>query len=199
MAIAKTTLLTALNADLLRSETNIDTYIMRALFDLSGRALWKDLHTSDTATIAQGETSFAVPSDIRVLDEITLNDGTHEGEPLTVAAWREILAQREGQQSQGEPTQYRYRGRSIQFHPQADAAYTATTWYWKWCLDPDDIDFGDTFLTALIYATQAFYLTGKGLRADPKFAEVWANYGNALSDLSGEVDQQSRQVVYRNI
>jgi hypothetical protein len=201
MAITKAELVTALNTDLNRSETTTTAAraIRRALEHLSGLKLWKDLHTSGTAAIVAGNTSFAAPTGLRVVDAIVLSDGTYDSLPMEPIAWRDLLTDREGSQSQSEPTHYIYRGRTIEFGPQADASYTATVRYWRSHPDQDAILFGDAFKTALEYATQAFYLSGKGLTADPKFAEVRDLYMDEVGGLGSEADTITRCVKYRDI
>jgi len=200
MTITAATLTTNLNADLQRSEEAADlaVYIRRAVDTISKLAKWPDLHTSDDTAIVATDTRIADPADIRVLDKITVNDGSTDSEPLERMLWADYKRHTaDGNGLTGEPEYYCRHGGWIYLYPTANAAFTVTAGYWKHHGDPaDGIEFGDQFLHAVDFGTQAEYLTAKGLQVDPKADQVGARYTAAIALLLHEADHEPGFVKY---
>lgn len=204
MTITRDEILTVVNDDLLRgrTEATLAPYLRRAIDDLSGRATWPDLHTSADTAIVADDTDIADPTDIRVLDKITVNDGTNDSKPLKVMTWDEYkIAVADGDASTDEPDRYCRHGGRIYLYPTANASFTVTVWYWKHHPDPTSnaIEFGDQFRAAVEYGTEMFLLAGFGLDPDPKYPHVAGQYIAAVGKLLPEADSQPRFAKYGGI
>ncbi len=198
MTITKDEIATALNGDLGREETaaSLAKPIRETLEEISKAETYSDMHTSASSAIVADDWFIAKPTGFRVLDKITLNDGTSEGKPLIKMTWDQLLRNRGSSRSNNEPTRYVIRGNRIYFDPQSNGSYTATIWYWRLHPDQDTILFGDDFRTAIEEGTMMFYLSGLSLMADPKFAQKQALFGSALSRLGDEVEVRAAQTKY---
>lgn len=172
MAITAANIITALNEELQISENTspsarMTRVIRNALRFLSGLGRWSCLYTSASAAVIAGTEYINWPDNFRLLDEIKLNDGTYDYEPLEdlEGGYRQWLKNRECQTAanRNRPLYKVQRGKKFYIDPISDAAYTATIYYYKY--HPTDIAailFDDDFLDCLVYAAIAAYLDSKG-------------------------------------
>jgi len=128
MAITEDEIVAALNARLDKNEDTdtISDQIYSTLSDISKFARWPDLHTSVIVNVFNGDTSIAYPANFRILDYITIFDGTDEGKPLDSIQYPEWLRRRESETSASyeEPRRYAKRGKAFYLDPIPDTAKT---------------------------------------------------------------------------
>jgi len=200
MAITAAALTTNLNAGLQQVETEAELAvpIRRAVDALSKMAKWPDMHTSDDTAIVATDASIADPSDIRILDKITVNDGTNDSEPLERMTWQDYLRETaDGGGSTGEPDRYCRHGGNIYLYPTANASFTVTAWYWKHHQDAAlGIEFGDEFFNALDFGTQMYFLMDLGLDQDPKEQKMEARFLREVGQLLPQADSEPHFVKY---
>jgi hypothetical protein len=137
------TVVASLNQDLAASEsvTTCSARSKRALRTalnwLSRQANWSCLHTSTEASaLSSGSDSIDYPDNFKQEDEIILNDGTYDGEPLKKLKggynrYRK-LRKDETTGSYDEPEEYVKRQNKFYLYPVADGAYTPTIYYWRY-------------------------------------------------------------------
>ena len=148
MSITKANILTFVNNNLKRAETDIDVQIQHVLDDLSRENLLEEIDTSQS--LVSGNTTLTYPTGYKELVAITLNDGTNEGEPLIKipGGFKEYRRWMEDETSAdyNEPEFYaEFDSKFYLYHP-ADGAYTATIDYYKYhSQDVETIEFGDQF------------------------------------------------------
>jgi len=205
MAITATEIRTVLNARLNRAETNIDEQIRSAIYDLSERALWRDLYSSDEeGATTDGGTTVALPDRFRVLDSVQLNDGTYDYPPLELATMQQIIEWRERETAAGEsrPESYCIRGGNIEVYPTADAEYVVKWRYWQRHIDPTGgtILFDEAFREAIYNCAMMKYLEGLSLVSDPKYAEKAALYVAEVAKLMPTwADHKTHALQYTDI
>jgi len=186
VAITGLSVRTALNARLNRAEIAdaINASITLAINDIARLALWPDLHTTDTTTLAftAGDKSKALPADFLVLDRLYIADDRS----LVVARVDEIRRRQESDLAgDAEPVWYAIQGGEVFVWPIPDAAYTVACDYWAVvALITDEtvaLPLGDEFLEAIIAGTIVAYLKSVGLNVHPKMAENQAIYGREIA------------------
>jgi hypothetical protein len=170
MAVTKADILTFTNAKLRLDDKVADILdeINAVLDDLSRAAKWPDLYranvTADQSSISSGDTEIALPTGLRVLDYIVINDGDNDGRPLSrkindrVFTFAEWLRRQEDAGSTGEPVRFARRGKNWYPDPIPDDAYTAKYWFWRYhpkITADDDILFGDEFDVVIKYGVCA--------------------------------------------
>jgi len=167
MSVLKTDILSFINEKQQLAETvaSIEDEINEVLQDLGKRALWPDLYradvTADRGTLASGNKSISLPSGLRVLDFIVINDGTNDGEPLKVMTAEKWQRKREDESTSNydEPLRHVRRGKAWWPDPIPDGAYTAKYWFWrhhpKTSGATEDILFGDEFDLCIKYGVCA--------------------------------------------
>lgn len=185
MAIAKATLLTFVNNQLNRSETDIDEQIILILGDL---LIFNFLEAQDTSlTLSDGSTSFTLPTNYKSLISIVLNDGSVDLEPLLpmpggYKGYRDAMdSVVSGDESR--PKFYAIFNGKCYVYPTADQAYTITFDYYKYnALDADNIEYGDEF-TNLFKFGAAYYLAMK--RSLSRYIAIWQpTYQNQITLMS---------------
>ena len=182
-----------LNTRLNKSEAvnAVNASITLALQDIAGRALWPDLHKTDSTTLAftVGLKSKALPSDFRVKDRLyRLDDSTlDEADPDTLRAYQEVA-----NAVKGEPTEYAIIGGNVYLNPIPDASYTIRLDYWYTPAAVTDetatLVLGDEFQEAVICGTIVAYLKATGFTEHPKLAENLAMLDREIAKLSGLAD-----------
>lgn len=169
MSVQKTAILTFCNAKLLREDTiaTILTEIQGVIDDLSKMGKWPDLYRAnvedDRATLADGTESSALPTGLRVLDYIVINDGTNDGKPLKEISFKKLLRNRRDGLSYAEPLRFARRGKSVYWDKVPDGAYTAKFYFWRHhpvveeakTGDDEDILFDDEFDRLIKYGACA--------------------------------------------
>ena len=161
MSITNTEVLNAVNVNLNRSETDIDEQTRMALKKLSGHGNY--LHNTDTASLSDGTTYIAEPTDFKDIEAIVLNDGTDDGAPLEKIEFDEYLKRKEDESSDNrdEPKYYARFNKRFYVDPTADGSYTATIYFYRYHTDSlNTILFGDEWREA-IYSLATFYVAKK--------------------------------------
>lgn len=161
MAISASEILTAVNNNLERTETNIDTEIRAALKLLSSIGDFLEHKTTDT--LSAGTTSINYPTDYKRLQALRLNDGSTDGMPLIPITQGEYFARVANKTSadRAEPTHYAEFYRKFWPAPISDGNYTATLWFWRY--HPDSVStiyFTDEF-EPVIFSLATFYTAAK--------------------------------------
>ena len=153
MSIAKADILTAVNANLNRSETDIDREIKAILVDLSIHI--PEFHLSATASTIAGQGGYTLrnfPEDVRAVDAVRIIGGLNE-EPLNrIASWEDYLHMiaDETSSDRDEPDAFIVYSDILYLYPTPDVAtYTIEVFASKIENDVDDIDIPDSFQPAL--------------------------------------------------
>lgn len=195
MAITGATIRTALNSRLSKTVAlnGLNSEITQAVNDIARIALWPDLHTTDTSTLAftADDKSKALPTDVHVLDRVYLPDDR-------VLFLRRIdwirRRQEQSNPSTGKPYWYAEEEDEVFVYPIPDAAHTCYCDYWKIiALITDEtaaLAVGDDFKEAVITATIVHYLKTSGLNAHPKLAENQGLFRDEIGLLLPEADRK---------
>ncbi len=202
MSITKAAILTALNSRLLRAETNIDEHIDALLSDLSALANWPALFTSTTSDLVAGTSTITLPTDLKSLAKVTLNDGTYESEPLGDITFDQYLKNQAETTSgdRDEPLQYAKKGGKLYLDPVSDGSYTATIYYYKFHGDAATILFGDEFTQCIFTGVMMKYIAAiPGLQADSKYPIVRAEHNTELVKLLPSADYDPVFVQYHDV
>lgn len=180
----------------------IDAEITQAINDIARVALWSDLHTTDTSTLAftADDESKALPTDVHVLNRVYLvNDRILRLAPIDWIRARQERASA----STGKPYWYAVEENEVFVTPIPDASYTFYCDYWKIvALITDEsvaLAVGDDFLEAVVTATIVHYLKTSGFNAHPKLAENEALFAREIALLLPEADRRvtvARPFVY---
>jgi len=136
MSISKAEILAAVNANLNRTETDIDVQIKAALKLLSGAVdVLMDIDVSQS--LVAGSASIAYPTDHKKVKSIVLNDGTIDGEPLEEITYEKYLRKMRGRTASdyNEPEFYAEFNRKFYLYPVVDASYTPKISYFKYHTD----------------------------------------------------------------
>lgn len=198
MSILKATLLDDLNTHLVRAESNIDTLIENALILLTTN--FPALKKSATMSVVTGDgvysslVSAELPSDVRNIVSIRLNDGTEYKTPLTrMISWERYLEQvaEETSADRDEPTEYLLHNRTLYLYPTPDAAYTAYIDYHGIDNSAGSIGLEDNFRPGLQYFLEFLYMESKGQGTTPQ-AQLKMKLGlDGISALAGIRTNQS--------
>jgi hypothetical protein len=202
MSFTKDNIVTALNSRLGRSETSttIAEIIKAGLKFVSEGGLWPCLWNSkEDYTIESGTSYLDWPTDFRVLDEIRINDGTYDGDPLDEITYEEWLQNREDETSANydEPVKFAQRGKRFYLDPVSDDDYTGKVYFWRYHPDQAEIIFDDSFKEAVFNAVMGKYFESKG----PAFADAATYYLNiSLREMSRlPQDTKVSQVKYHDL
>lgn len=202
MDITTATIVTAVNADLNKSETTVTLAraIRAGLKWVSRRGEYSILFVKEgEVELVATNNTIAKPAGLRLLDLIVLNDGSTDSDPLTETTWSKIKEARAGGTNSGEPTQYVERGGNYELNRDCDGAYTAKLDYYRYHPDPSDIEnailFGEEFEETINYAVTAAYLDSKMQHARAQY--YWGMAENNLPE-DAEDDEPST-VKYRDM
>ena len=208
MAITKAAILTHLNSELNRSETDIDEHILSAMkyISLTDDFIWIEATVSVTA----GTVYYSLPSDYRKLMTIHLTDK----KPLEEITWhqyRKRIAGRTDEDDRDKPTCFAIHGGF--WYPIAipDDKYTATLHYNAYVPESETIDdetvnavdnidryFSDIFRDALNTLTKAYYCMSKGLKDDAAaYFSVFKNID--LPPLRKLVQREIKSIPYKDL
>lgn len=177
MSILKADILTFVNDQLGRSETDIDSQIKTVINDLRFLNILEAQDT--TLTLSDGSTYFDQPSDFKSLISIVLNDGSVDLEPLLpmpggYKGYKDAMDSfTSGNES--TPKYYaRFNGK-IYVYPTAGQSYTITfDYYKKHALNVSDEDFEIEFdddLTNCFNFGAAYYTALK--RGLSRYIAIW--------------------------
>jgi len=183
MAITRQKIVAALNVRLKRAETmaTLEEYIDGALKAISGMARWSDMRTSSDVAIVAGTSYILAPSGMRELDAIVPTVDGRLDKPLTPQTLEWIRQHQVRVSARGIPRDFCRRGNLIDLYPVCDRNVTLTVHYWQWHPLGDQILFSDPFQEAIYSLVQANYLEGKGLLADPKYAQCLQKFQQEIS------------------
>jgi len=165
--ILKEEILTHLNKELNRTETDIDEYILAALKHLSLEKEFIWIET--TVPTIVGRPYYSLPLDYIKKLSIKIDDNNS----LELIDWGEYqaLIANETATSRGEPTKWCIHGGFWYAYPTPDAIYTATLFYNAFILESeggvnsvDDIVFKDIFRDTINSLTKAYYCLSKELK-----------------------------------
>jgi hypothetical protein len=184
MAITKANILTFVNDQLSRSETDIDNQIVSVINDLRFLDV---LEAQDTdQTLSDGSTYFEEPTGFKSPISIVLNDGSYDLEPLLPmpGGYKGYKAEMENFTTgdESEPKYYaRFNGKIYVF-PTADQDYTITLdFYKKHALTPDSISFDDDFTNCLKFGATYYTALKYGLT---RYIAIWQPvYRNEIQTL----------------
>lgn len=196
MAITKAEILTHLNSELNRTETDIDEHILEALKDLSlqDEFLWIEA----TVPTIIGRPYYSLPLDYKKKLSIKIDDENS----LSLIDWGEyqVLIANETSADRDMPNRFCIHGGFWYGYPTADAIYTTTIYYNAFILESgavDDIAFKDIFRNAINAKTKAQYCRSLGWIDRAKVYE--ADYrALILPPLKKLIQRQVRQVQYHD-
>lgn len=163
---------------------------------LSEKGIWSCLHHTDTEqSLATDDNSLDFPSDFRLLDKITLSDGTNVSEPLGEVDYEDILIERATGTNAGQPENYCQRARKFELDMDSDGDYDAVIDFWRYHPDQAEILFGAEFEDAVNYAVVGAYLDGKKQHVRARYY-----YGLAADALPEEAqDDEISMTVYQDL
>lgn len=179
MSIEKDDILTFVNDQLNRSETDIDNQIKSVINDLRFLNI---LEAQDAdCTLSDGSTYFTEPSDLKIPISIVLNDGSVDLAPLLpmeggYKGYRDAMDNVvTGDESR--PKYYaRFNGK-IYVYPTADQAYTITfDYYKKHALDVDTIEYDDDMTNCFNFGATYYTALKRGLS---RYIAIWQPPYNA--------------------
>jgi hypothetical protein len=173
MSILKAGILSFVNDQLCRSETDIDTQIKSVINDLRFLNI---LEAQDTSlALSDGSTYFAKPSDFKSVISIVLNDGSVDLAPLLpmpggYKGYKDAMDSfTSGNES--TPKFYAKFGDNIYVYPTAGQAYTITfDYYKKHALDADTIEFDDDMTNCFNFGATFYTAAKRGLS---RYMAIW--------------------------
>ena len=203
MTILKAEILTHLNGELNRTETNIDQHILAALknLSLSNEFLWVE---TTVPTIA-GRPYYSLPLDY--IKKLSIKISTNNS--LRLIDWGEYqaLIANETSADYDEPDRFCIHGGFWYPYPTPDAIYTATLFYNAIILESEDgvnavnniaHYFGDVFRNAINTLTKAYYCLSIGMKDSAStYLTIFANVD--LPPLEKLIQRQVRQVAYNDL
>jgi hypothetical protein len=173
MAIEKANILSFVNEQLKRSETDIDTQIKTVINDLRFLNI---LEAQDTSlSLDDGDTYFEEPTGFKLPISIVLNDGSNDLEPLRpMPGGYKGYKQAMEEFTSGDESRPKYYARfngKIYVYPTADQSYTITLdFYKKHVLDPDSIEFDDDLTNCLNFGATYYTAAKRGLT---RYINIW--------------------------
>ena len=200
MTITKAEILSHLNSELNRSETDIDEHILAALKHLSleKEFIWVET-TVDTIV---GRPYYSLPLDYIKKLSIKISDNNS----LELIDWGEYqaLIADETSADYGEPDRWCIHGGYWYAYPTPDAVYTATLFYNAFILESeggvnavDAIVFKDIYRDTINSLTKAYYCLSKGLK-DTANTYFTIYRGINLPLVEKLVQHQVREVQYHD-
>ena len=184
MSISKSNILTFVNDQLNRSETDIDNQIKSVINDLRFLNI---LEAQDTdQTLSDGSTYFDEPSDFKSPISIVLNDGSVDLAPLLpmpggYKGYKDAMDNfTSGNES--KPQYYaRFNGK-IYVYPTADQSYTITLdYYKKHVLDANNIEYDDDMTNCFNFGATYYTALKRGLS---RYIAIWETpYRNQIQTI----------------
>ena len=211
MTIAKAEILANLNAELNRTETDVDDYILSAMkkLSLADDFIWIESEVS----MITGREYYSLPSDYKKLMTIHLKDGENKI-PLSKVSFREYskaAASIEDSDDYAEPYCFAIHGGFWYAYPTPDDEYTAILHYNAFVPESEEIDeetvnavdnighyFSDIYRDALNTLTKAYYCLSKQLKDEASaYFTIFTNID--LPPLKKLVERESRYLPYRDL
>jgi hypothetical protein len=208
MAILKAEILSHLNDELNRTETDIDTHVLSAMkyLSLQDKFIWIE----STVSVTAGTVYYSMPSDYRKLMTIHLTDE----KPLEEITWRQYrnrIADMTDEDDRDEPSCFAMHGGFWYPYPIADDTYTATLHYNAYVPESEVIDeatvnavdnidnyYPDIFRDALNNLTKAYYCMSKGLKDEASnYLLVFRNID--LPPLKELVKREKKSLPYHDL
>jgi hypothetical protein len=211
MTILKAEILSHLNKELNRTETDIDSNILSAMkkLSLADDFCWVESEVS----MIVGRKYYSLPIDYKKMMTIHLSDGESK-KPLGKISFRyyqDRVALVEDSDDYDEPTAFAIHGGF--WYPLAvpDDAYTAVLHYNAWVPESETIDeeevnavdnidryFSDIYRDALNTLTKAYYCLSKQLKDDAAgYLSIFTNVD--LPPLSKMVEREPRNLPYNDL
>lgn len=206
--ILKAEILSHLNKELNRTETDIDEYILSAMKKLS---LTDDFYwVESTFNMIAGRTYYSMPVDYKKLMTINLT-GERPLKKLSWIDYRKLVATREEESDRDKPRCFAIHGNFWYPLPIPDDDYEATIHYNAFVPESETIDeeevnavdnidryFSDIFRDALNTLTKAYYCMSKEL-ADKAAVYLQIFEGVDLPPLKKMVEREARSLPYRDL
>ena len=200
MTITKAEILTHLNGELNRTETNIDQHILAALKHLS---LEKEfIWVETTVETVIGRPYYSLPLDYIKKLSIKISDNNS----LELIDWGEYqsLIANETAADYGEPKKWCIHGGFWYAYPTPDIVYVVTLFYNAFVLESeggilavDAITFKDIYREAINSLTKAYYCLSKGLRDTASaYFTIYKNVNLPLVEKL--IQHQVREVQYHD-
>lgn len=211
MSVLKADIVTFCNAKLVREDALADILdeINLILDDVSKMGKWPDLYrvdeTDDRISLTEGDSSSSLPTDLRVLDFIIINDGDNDGKPLKEISFKKWLARREDESSSNydEPKNFARRGKKVFWDRIPDGAYTAKFYFWRHhpavtVADASLILFGNEFDRVVKYGV-CYEVAKTHKMVEGGYVDLWgANYNVELVKMVPEEDLIETLVEYQD-
>lgn len=152
----RTELITSVSSLGYSDTTAITAALQRTYKRVLGMRRWDFLEAQDTASIAAGDTTITLPTDLKRVDAIELarSDGTSVD--FQFRPYQQFRDYAKWQTDQGEPQWWTQRGGVVYIWPEAQTSYTATIDYVKHPADyldaADDVPvFPEEYHDVLVY------------------------------------------------
>lgn len=211
MTIEKADILSHLNSELNRSETDIDEHILSAMkkLSLADDFCWVESEIS----ISEGDKYYSLPTDYKKMMTINLDDG-EDKRPLGKITFRQYMkavAWVEDSDDYGEPYCFAIHGGFWYPWHVPDDTYTAVLHYCAWVPESEAIDgeevnavdnidhyFSDIYRDALNTLTKAYYCMSKQLKEEAAgYLSVFTNID--LPPLRKLVEREVRSMPYNDL
>ena len=211
MSILKAEILSHLNSELNRSETNIDSQILSAMkyLSLADDFCWIE---TELPTIV-GRKYYSMPLDYKKLMSIHLSDGDNKRPfgKITFNNYQRKVALTEDSSGYGEPRNFAIHGGFWYPLPVPDAVYTAVLHYNAYVPESETIDgsavnavdnidryFSDIYRDALNTLTKAYYCLSKQLKEEAgAYFTIFTNID--LPPLSKMVEREVKNLPYNDL
>ncbi len=184
--------------NLLLTTNEANDYISEALRQIATRALWPDLHETDSTTLAftTGLKFKALPDDFGTLDRLYVADD-RTLYPMAPDEIREL--QEISNSTSDEPLDYCIIGGAVYVYPLPDAAVTVKLDHWARPAAVSDetaaLVLGDEFKEAVILGSMIAYMNGGlGLATHPKMTETLTLYERQIAMLLPGEDHKPKAV-----
>lgn len=187
MAILASEILTFVNNQLRRSETDIDTNLKNALRRISTSGDY--LFGQETQTITQGDNILTFPEDYKTVTNIRLTSvtddpsiGTSDDKktPLNLIGWDAYLTKIGHSEGEGEPDSYSIFNDNIYLYPIANTSYNVDIYFTKYHAYSTDIEYSEKFREVIESLTTLNVAKSFGLMES---ISVWSpvSFGNLNS------------------
>ena len=193
MTITAAQILTKVNANLNRNETDIDDQIKEILQDIGNRDDF--IKSATTMTATDSATTTAAPSLMKRYIELYITGGEHLRE-ISYEEYREWM-QDQSSPIESEPEEFALLNDTFYWKPVPNTGYTVQIDYYKYHAESTTVEFPDRFRAA-VYAGVTM-----AVARDENLKEQLAKYLNfyeaEITKLKGLVKRIPTLVRYRDI